>query len=105
MVGSRCAVENCFPTGAISKIVLGLVPNRSAGRTRHIVEDCIAASLISLVNNGHVSAGRSRCVVEDYLAFIRSYEALRNAVIVDDAGAANKQLDPGPQNRETKRGG
>src|SRR5262249_49001401 len=93
MVGSRCAIEDCCPTGAISKIVLGRVRNRSAGRTRRIVEDCIAG-VIARVNNGNVNTGGGRRVVEDYLASIRSYEVLPNAVIVDDAGAAKNQFAP-----------
>ena len=41
-----------------------------------------------------MSAGGSRCVVEDYLASLQSCEALQNAAIIDDSGAANNQFAP-----------
>ena len=47
MVGSRCAVEDCFTAGAIS-INCAAVADRSAGRTRRIVEDCMAGDWLIL---------------------------------------------------------
>src|SRR4029453_1171994 len=98
-MGSRCAVENRLTDAAGKAQFCAKVFNRSAARTRRIVEDCIAGRVLEWRNytpakNGHVGAGRSRCVVEDYPAFVTSFEGLQNAAIVDNASAANNQLTP-----------
>ena len=103
MVGSRCPVEDCSTDVAVFAEFQARIHDGSAGRTRSIVENCLAANSKSriVVINAHLSAGRSRGVVEDYLACFTSYEVLQNAVIVDDTGAANNQFAPGA--RVTRR--
>src|ERR1700755_2113005 len=98
--GSRCSLEDCS-SARVNEAAIGVaIDDRSASRTRCIVEDCLAVSklagLRSLVIYYHLRAGRSRCVVEDYPAWCSSgsycftnKEALHNAAIVDNAGAAN----------------
>src|SRR5438477_5711276 len=95
VVGSRRAVEGCLTAERIE--ARAKVKDRSAGRTRCIVEDCLAVTNAvdagrGEVVNVHPSAGRSRCVVEDYLASCAGSEALQNAAIVGDASATNNQF-------------